>query len=114
MRCYTQKPRTTTGWTGIMQEPDPLAGRKDLAKGIRTARRMMSNTAKILPIADRSEEHTSELQSRQYIVCRLLLEKKTKSITRRWTTKTIQPTCRILTTRSLTYASGSSKTSSTV
>src|SRR3712207_8032212 len=28
---------------------------------------------------DRSEEHTSELQSRQYLVCRLLLEKKTHS-----------------------------------
>src|SRR3712207_7092532 len=27
----------------------------------------------------RSEEHTSELQSRQYLVCRLLLEKKQKS-----------------------------------
>src|SRR3712207_8075660 len=27
----------------------------------------------------RSEEHTSELQSRQYIVCRLLLEKKKKT-----------------------------------
>src|SRR3712207_7738365 len=27
--------------------------------------------------APRSEEHTSELQSRQYLVCRLLLEKKT-------------------------------------
>src|SRR3712207_8635241 len=27
----------------------------------------------------RSEEHTSELQSRQYLVCRLLLEKKIKS-----------------------------------
>src|SRR3712207_8813766 len=27
----------------------------------------------------RSEEHTSELQSRQYIVCRLLLEKKNKT-----------------------------------
>src|SRR3712207_8894988 len=27
-------------------------------------------------ILDRSEEHTSELQSRQYLVCRLLLEKK--------------------------------------
>src|SRR3712207_7064701 len=26
----------------------------------------------------RSEEHTSELQSRQYLVCRLLLEKKTQ------------------------------------
>src|SRR5258707_4284084 len=33
-----------------------------------------------LPIAMviRSEEHTSELQSRQYLVCRLLLEKKKK------------------------------------
>src|SRR3712207_8614857 len=28
----------------------------------------------------RSEEHTSELQSRQYLVCRLLLEKKTTYI----------------------------------
>src|SRR3712207_8154830 len=27
-------------------------------------------------LRDRSEEHTSELQSRQYLVCRLLLEKK--------------------------------------
>src|SRR3712207_8184325 len=29
--------------------------------------------------AGRSEEHTSELQSRQYLVCRLLLEKKKKN-----------------------------------
>src|SRR3712207_8410891 len=29
---------------------------------------------------DRSEEHTSELQSRQYLVCRLLLEKKKKEL----------------------------------
>src|SRR3712207_8090955 len=29
-----------------------------------------------LPLTFRSEEHTSELQSRQYLVCRLLLEKK--------------------------------------
>src|SRR5258707_1542586 len=29
----------------------------------------------------RSEEHTSELQSRQYLVCRLLLEKKTYATT---------------------------------
>src|SRR3712207_8660744 len=29
--------------------------------------------------AKRSEEHTSELQSRQYLVCRLLLEKKNSS-----------------------------------
>src|SRR5438445_3561024 len=29
----------------------------------------------------RSEEHTSELQSRQYLVCRLLLEKKKRDVT---------------------------------
>src|SRR5947209_16174491 len=34
-----------------------------------------------VPLSDgvRSEEHTSELQSRQYLVCRLLLEKKKNS-----------------------------------
>src|SRR5687768_17734276 len=31
--------------------------------------------------ADRSEEHTSELQSRLHLVCRLLLEKKKREIT---------------------------------
>src|SRR3712207_6928632 len=31
---------------------------------------------KCLCLVERSEEHTSELQSRQYLVCRLLLEKK--------------------------------------
>src|SRR2546422_6543402 len=31
---------------------------------------------------NRSEEHTSELQSRLHLVCRLLLEKKKKSVTR--------------------------------
>src|SRR3712207_6941536 len=32
----------------------------------------------LVAVAERSEEHTSELQSRQYLVCRLLLEKKNK------------------------------------
>src|SRR3712207_7008011 len=31
---------------------------------------------RLVSVVDRSEEHTSELQSRQYLVCRLLLEKK--------------------------------------
>src|SRR3712207_7825386 len=31
-------------------------------------------------LRDRSEEHTSELQSRQYLVCRLLLEKKKRHL----------------------------------
>src|SRR3712207_8182303 len=34
------------------------------------------------PTCPRSEEHTSELQSRQYLVCRLLLEKKKKTYKR--------------------------------
>src|SRR3712207_8221734 len=49
------------------QAPEPLsravAQRRLHADGVRRAR------------ARRSEEHTSELQSRQYLVCRLLLEK---------------------------------------
>src|SRR5438445_6312515 len=36
------------------------------------------NDANFRPSLERSEEHTSELQSRQYLVCRLLLEKKKK------------------------------------
>src|SRR5438445_3133623 len=39
------------------------------------------------PDRRRSEEHTSELQSRQYLVCRLLLEKKK---TKKRTTKSMQ------------------------
>src|SRR3712207_7529928 len=34
----------------------------------------------VRPHPRRSEEHTSELQSRQYLVCRLLLEKKKKQM----------------------------------
>src|SRR3712207_8402886 len=34
----------------------------------------------LLPQVRRSEEHTSELQSRQYLVCRLLLEKKDRIV----------------------------------
>src|SRR3712207_8064210 len=41
-------------------------------------------------IARRSEEHTSELQSRQYLVCRLLLEKKKKLVRRSEDRITIQ------------------------
>src|SRR3712207_8264319 len=39
-----------------------------------------STEAVVNDVPERSEEHTSELQSRQYLVCRLLLEKKKKTI----------------------------------
>src|SRR3712207_7073761 len=43
----------------------------------------------VVPQSQRSEEHTSELQSRQYLVCRLLLEKKKKSSSREAVTHAI-------------------------
>src|SRR3989442_5892956 len=43
---------------------------------VETARRLVSVTVDPDPDPDRSEEHTSELQSRPHLVCRLLLEKK--------------------------------------
>src|SRR3712207_7734021 len=46
------------------------------AETLRHATQYMPQDAVYLAVVDRSEEHTPELQSRQYLVCRLLLEKK--------------------------------------
>src|SRR3712207_6961861 len=54
----------TTASSGTTRPPGPPS-------------RHSPDSTPILPGA-RSEEHTSELQSRQYLVCRLLLEKKKK------------------------------------
>src|SRR3712207_7880720 len=49
---------------------------------VRAERRLGGDHGAAQPQTDeRSEEHTSELQSLQYLVCRLLLEKKTSSRT---------------------------------
>src|SRR3712207_7213793 len=61
----------------IAQVPDMQAKNiKDIYTNIISGR---YNDTKLLFKA-RSEEHTSELQSRQYLVCRLLLEKKTYAV----------------------------------
>src|SRR2546425_2465981 len=44
-------------------------------------RRLSRGSSRRRPRRDRSEEHTSELQSLAYLVCRLLLEKKKKKNT---------------------------------
>src|SRR3712207_7727016 len=44
--------------------------------GKRRLHRLARGDVSVFPHGFRSEEHTSELQSRQYLVCRLLLEKK--------------------------------------
>src|SRR5690606_41828409 len=54
---------------GVSADPDPDAGVYRPLLGIVRERR-------VAPGAVRSEEHTSELQSRENLVCRLLLEKK--------------------------------------
>src|SRR3712207_6981282 len=52
--------------------------RRARPRASRPARRRRARRRR--PSRLRSEEHTSELQSRQYLVCRLLLEKKKKQI----------------------------------
>src|SRR5690625_6326905 len=42
----------------------------------RSFTRAMGRSRRVTKISERSEEHTSELQSRGHLVCRLLLEKK--------------------------------------
>src|SRR3712207_8954274 len=49
-----------------------VRGAVDFLSGIRS----IEGSEHPLDLVLRSEEHTSELQSRQYLVCRLLLEKK--------------------------------------
>src|SRR3712207_7846953 len=51
-------------------------GRAGLLRGVGFLHLKKELEAKPVDWLFRSEEHTSELQSRQYIVCRLLLEKK--------------------------------------
>src|SRR3712207_8295617 len=55
----------------------------DLGEGLAAAGKQeaAAHSATVAARQPRSEEHTSELQSRQYLVCRLLLEKKKKKIT---------------------------------
>src|SRR3712207_7251415 len=46
------------------------------ARGPQAADHVVAVAVRVGDGGERSEEHTSELQSRQYLVCRLLLEKK--------------------------------------
>src|SRR3712207_8877401 len=65
---------TSSGRSGTQERSLP-AFQRLCAPGIRCS----SPLAPFTTSAFRSEEHTSELQSRQYLVCRLLLEKKNKN-----------------------------------
>src|SRR3712207_7237007 len=64
-------------WLGREQVVDALVENNDISRA--DARQfVVTGLIPYLLLGLRSEEHTSELQSRQYLVCRLLLEKKKK------------------------------------
>src|SRR2546422_3480277 len=68
---YTTLFRSTLGDSGCL-----------IGTGILICRALSSADAKVnhIGLSDRSEEHTSELQSRLHLVCRLLLEKKNRLV----------------------------------
>src|SRR3712207_9345819 len=82
---------TTEIYTLSLHDALPISGRRRGRPGVRLPDRALTPTEQRgAPRGPdrrhrhgqrlrRSEEHTSELQSRQYLVCRLLLEKKKKN-----------------------------------
>src|SRR3712207_7211191 len=62
------KSRTNFSWASSAEYTSTMPRRMEFELNTRSAAVAVRTT--------RSEEHTSELQSRQYLVCRLLLEKK--------------------------------------
>src|SRR3989449_2646227 len=76
---------------------------QSLAEGDRPVSELAHAHQMSLPgfLKHRSEEHTSELQSRLHLVCRLLLEKKKQT---RWASSAVWPL-----PRATSYARGSSR-----
>src|SRR2546422_4410213 len=88
---YTTLFRSDVGRPRVDDRPDPddrrlvLAGRErdpERRTHAREAGIVLGGPDRLLEPAKRSEEHTSELQSRLHLVCRLLLEKKKKTRTK--------------------------------
>src|SRR3712207_8321266 len=70
-RMRRKRPSTSYG-IGPIAEPNATGKSASAERGSTEGSAMKVGSS-------RSEEHTSELQSRQYLVCRLLLEKKKKN-----------------------------------
>src|SRR5690554_3617922 len=68
------------GLRSVADESEPNVGgaasKAVVAHGFRCARQSLGDFVTTFQDSSRSEEHTSELQSRPHLVCRLLLEKK--------------------------------------
>src|SRR5207302_8797308 len=90
---FFNHPATTEIYTLSLHDALPIFSRSDARSGAesRRGRGDRDRTRRVVFPADRaafgvrrSEEHTSELQSRENLVCRLLLEKKKKKIKGRY------------------------------
>src|SRR3712207_8276278 len=88
---YTTLFRSATGFGRLLDRPEArivqlsehhavVEGYDDPPPPGGSVRVVPNHVCAAVNLADRSEEHTSELQSRQYLVCRLLLEKKTATL----------------------------------
>jgi len=79
-----EKPKSIQDWIYNNADDADLASRaldlfkKDIGMDVAPKKPRSKQSKKSAADMVRSEEHTSELQSRQYLVCRLLLEKKKK------------------------------------
>src|SRR3712207_8413282 len=83
---YTTLFRSSSG----SPSPPELSGRRAPPRGPHCGGSPRPGSGRAPRGGRRSEEHTSELQSRQYLVCRLLLEKKKKRTTEHLSTDIIQ------------------------
>src|SRR2546425_8787688 len=89
-RCISDWSASLSASAIVSSRPARVAGSLTSAWGAYTDASISSTVGSGLDLANstarsssrRSEEHTSELQSLAYLVCRLLLEKKKKNVTR--------------------------------
>src|SRR3712207_7605764 len=63
----------------VRAQSSKLLGRGLPSRELISRSKVCQQPVHLVGTEERSEEHTSELQSRQYLVCRLLLEKKKNS-----------------------------------
>src|SRR3712207_7381254 len=80
---YTTLFRSIVPLTPSIEARSELSAVARTATPVRLRRKNTASATRATAVTTRSEEHTSELQSRQYLVCRLLLEKKEQAVTPR-------------------------------
>src|SRR5690606_14757717 len=74
--CCGSKTRVPVRWGAVVAQPLPSATLRHSTPSAPLHLLLLPSCITTATAAGRSEEHTSELQSRENLVCRLLLEKK--------------------------------------